>query len=162
MRRNIRAFSLVEVALALGVAGFCILALTGLLPIAVKTNQNSMSQTAATTIVSSVISDLRSTPKTLATSPQYAITFGTAKTLYFDSAGACSKDLNGTKHADGSAWGTPLVTRYQLDIDFPNGASAYPATYAHLTMRWPPNVAKGNTVQPPAGSVEAFAAFDRH
>src|ERR1051325_497154 len=53
------AFSLVEVTLALGVAGFCLLAVFALLPIGIKTNQIAFSQTAAATILSDVVADLR-------------------------------------------------------------------------------------------------------
>src|ERR1700674_3846005 len=80
-------FSLVEVTLALGVAAFCLIALFGLLPLGVQTNQSSISQTAAASVLSSVVADLRATPKTSLTSPQYDITFGTAKLLYFDGEG---------------------------------------------------------------------------
>src|SRR5436853_4832798 len=94
------AFSLVEVTLALGVAGFCFIAILGLLPVGVQTNQRAISQTAATNILSSVVSDLRATPKAAAASTQYGIPIPSdptsppdpppipdtpAKTLYFDS-----------------------------------------------------------------------------
>src|SRR5436190_7544166 len=93
---RLRAFSLVEVTLALGVAGFCLIALFGLLPIGVQTNQRAISQTAATSILSNVIGDLRATPASSSTSTQYKIAFGTPKTLYFDANGACSSNINGT------------------------------------------------------------------
>ena len=141
------AFSLIEVTLALGVAGFCLLAVFGLLPIGVQTNQRALSQTAATAILSSVVADMRATPKTSPTTAQYAITFGAAKTLYFDSAGQFST-LIGTN------------SRYRLNITFPNGALAYPATYADLTVTWPAAVDPLTTT--PGGSSEIFAAFDRH
>ena len=86
------AFSMVEVVLALGVAAFCLIAVFGLLPVGVQTNRNATSQTAATSLLASVIADLRATPKPPAvnTSSQYKIVFGTSKTLYFDSLGRCS------------------------------------------------------------------------
>ena len=72
-------FSLVEVTLALGVAAFCLIAVFGLIPVGVQTNRNATSQTAATNIIASVIADMRAT--TFSISPQYGITFGSAKTL---------------------------------------------------------------------------------
>ena len=56
------AFSLVEVTLALGVAAFCLLAVLGLLPVGVQTNRNASSQTIASNIIATVVSDLRTTP----------------------------------------------------------------------------------------------------
>src|SRR5439155_15142057 len=113
------AFSLIEVTLALGVAGFCLLAVFGLLPVGVQTNQRALSQTAATVILSSVVADLRATPTTATTSTQYQITFGTAKTLYFDSSARCSTDLAGSIKPNGSLWSPPIPTRYRLNVTFP-------------------------------------------
>ena len=44
---RLRAFSLVEVTLALGVAAFCLIAVFGLMPVGVQTNRNATSQTGA-------------------------------------------------------------------------------------------------------------------
>jgi uncharacterized protein (TIGR02598 family) len=78
------AFSLVEVTLALGVAAFCLLAVLGLLPVGVQTNRNASSQTIASNIIATVVSDLRTTPAVAMTSPEFAITFDAEKTLFFD------------------------------------------------------------------------------
>ncbi len=53
------AFSLVEVTLALGVAAFCLVAVLGLLPTSLKTQQASIQQTTANSIISQIFSDLR-------------------------------------------------------------------------------------------------------
>ena len=66
MKRRLRpasAFSLLELALALGVAAFCLIAVFGLIPVGVQTNRNATSQTAATNIVALVVADLRATPE---------------------------------------------------------------------------------------------------
>src|SRR5438034_11731020 len=94
MKRSIcvaTAFSLIEVTLALGIAAFCLIAVFGLIPVGVQTNRNATSQTAATNIMASLVADMRAT--TSLTSAQYGITFGTAKTLYFDSAGQFTTSL---------------------------------------------------------------------
>ena len=62
-RRKRAAFSFVEVTLALGIAAFCLIAVFGLMPVGVQTNRNATSQTAATNILSSVVSDIRGSPK---------------------------------------------------------------------------------------------------
>src|SRR5437879_2506210 len=88
------AFSLVELVLALGVAGFCLFAVFGLMPVGMQTNRNATSQTAATNIIAGIVADLRATPAAATTSPQFAITFGTDKTLYFDTSGQASTSLS--------------------------------------------------------------------
>ena len=77
-QRSLSAFSLIELTLAIGIAAFCLLAVMGLIPIAVLTNRNTTSQTAATNIVAAVVADLRATPLTVppgraTTSVQYQI-----------------------------------------------------------------------------------------
>src|SRR5205809_1506701 len=71
--RRLHAFSLVEVTLALGVAAFCLIAVLGLVPVGVQTNRNATSQTTATNILSSVVSDIRATLPTANTSAKYSI-----------------------------------------------------------------------------------------
>src|SRR5690349_21925159 len=87
------AFSLVEVTLALGIAAFCLIAIVGLMPVGVQTNRNAASQTAATNLITTIVADLRTTPASATTSPEFAITFGTVKTLYFDASGQASTSL---------------------------------------------------------------------
>jgi uncharacterized protein (TIGR02598 family) len=143
-------FSLVEVTLALGVAAFCLIALFGLLPLGVQTNQSSISQTAAVSLLSSVAADLRGTPRTSLTSPQYGISFGTAKFLYFDGQGRAvtPTDPNATP-------------RYRVMITFPaSPVGTFAPTFVSLKITWPALVDPATTI--PAGFVETFAAFDRH
>jgi uncharacterized protein (TIGR02598 family) len=138
------AFSLVEVTLALGLAAFCLLAIFGLLPVGVQTNRNATSQTAMAGIIAAVIADLRATPKTSTTSSQFGITFGTAKTLYFNGAGQVATSISSD-------------SRYRLGISFPSTGGL---TYANLKVTWPAPVDPAVTT--PAGSAEMFAAFDRN
>jgi uncharacterized protein (TIGR02598 family) len=139
--RSTSAFSLVELTLAIGIAAFCLIAVFGLMPVGVQTNRNATSQTAATDIIASVIADMRATPSS--TSPQYGITFGSAKTLYFDGAGQFAI-LPGTN------------SRYRLDVTFPwTSGNTYGA---NLKVLWPAAATQANA----SGSAEIFAAFDRN
>jgi uncharacterized protein (TIGR02598 family) len=143
-------FSLVEVTLALGVAAFCLVAIFGLLPLGVQTSQSSISQTAAASLLSSVVADLRATPKINLTSSQYGITFGTAKLLFFDGEGrsVTATDPNATP-------------RYRVTITFPSSPTGtFAPTFVSLKVTWPALVDPATTT--PVGSVETFAAFDRH
>jgi uncharacterized protein (TIGR02598 family) len=140
-KRVVSAFSLVELTLALGIAAFCLLAVFGLMPIGVQTNRNAASQTTATNIIASVIADMRAT--TSSTSPQYGITFGTAKTLYFDGAGQFTTSLGAN-------------SRHRISITFPSSPSGL--SYANVKATWPAAATSANA----NGSAEMFAAFDRN
>ena len=137
------AFSLIEVTLAIGIAAFCLIAVFGLVPVAVQTNRNATSQTAATNIIAALIADMRAT--TSSTSPQYVITFGTAKTLYFDGTGQFTTSLGAN-------------SRYRIRITFPSSPSGL--SYANVKATWPAPVDPATTT--PSGLVETFAAFDRN
>ena len=138
------AFSLVEIVVALGVAAFCLIAIVGLMPVGVQTNRNATSQTAATNIMAAIVADLRTTPAVATTSPQFAITFGTDKTLYFDASGQASTSL-----------GTD--SRYRLNITWNSAPTGL--NYAVLRVTWPAPIDPVTTT--PSGAVKIFAAFDR-
>jgi uncharacterized protein (TIGR02598 family) len=144
--RRVHAFSLVEVTLALGIAAFCLIAVFGLLPIGVQTNRNATSQTAARNILAAVVSDLRATSKATNTSLQFAITFGTPKTLYFDGSGQFTNLLDAN-------------SRYRLNVTW-NSSGWNGLSYADVKVTWPAPVDPATTT--PSGSMENFVAFDRN
>ena len=149
MKRSIRvatAFSLVEVTLALGIAAFCLIAVFGLLPVGVQTNRNATSQSVATNIMTAVVSDLRATLTTTSTSSQFAITFGTNTTLYFDGTGQFTTSLN-------------TNSRYRLDVTW-SSSGWNGLRYADVKVTWP--AAVNPTTTTPSGSTEMFAAFDKN
>ena len=149
--RSRSGFSLVEVTLALGVAAFCLLAVFGLLPIGLKTQQTAIEQTAATRIVSAVVSDLRSTARATTTSSLFTInipanTASSSSTLYFDTEGHFSPTIGAN-------------SRYRLTITFiPNSTGGRGATFAHLLVTWPAAASTANA----AGAAETFLALDRN
>ena len=142
--RLVTGFSLVEVTLALGVGAFCLIAVFGLLPVGVQTNQRATSQSAAASIMANVVADLRATPKANPTSSQFAITFGTAKTLYFDGAGQFTTTLGAN-------------SRYQVNVTW-NSSGFTGLRYADVKVTWPAAATAANA----SGSSEMFAAFDRN
>jgi len=157
--RCVAAFSLVEVTLALGVAAFCLIALFGLIPVGVQTNRSATSQTAATSIIAAIVADLRATPTTTTTSPQFRIAFGVPKTLFFDSQGQPSCDAAGLQQADcASPWNPPLQTRYRVNVTW--NAAPVGLRYAAVKVTWPAPVDPATTT--PSGSLEMFTAFDRN
>jgi type II secretory pathway pseudopilin PulG len=160
-KRPTCAFSLVELTLAIGVAAFCLITVFALVPVAVQTNRNATSQTAANNIIASVIADMRGTPRGVTPSAQFAINLpanaaspadpppcsGT-QTLYFNGEGQAATVIEAN-------------SRYRLIVTFvrnPTGATA--PTYARLKVSWPAAVDPCTIT--PSGSVETFAAFDRN
>jgi type II secretory pathway pseudopilin PulG len=164
--RRVKAFSLVELTVALGVAAFCLLAVFGLMPIGVQTNRNTTSQTAAANIMAAVIADIRTTAKATASAtpsqlyliqiPAGGSSNTTPQILYFDGAGQFASTL-----APPSP--TPFQPRYILSVTFPQvspaPSPALPPTYADLKVIWP---AVSPTPAVPSGSVEMFGAFQRN
>jgi uncharacterized protein (TIGR02598 family) len=148
--RRLHAFSLVELTLALGIAAFCLIAVFGLVPVGVQTNRNATSQTAATNILTSVVSDIRASPPGQSKSAKYKISRNknSRTTLYFDGQGQFTT-LRGAN------------SRYRLYVkidDVNPGGVAYPA-YAWLKVSWPAAVDPINTTVTPSGSVETVAAY---
>jgi uncharacterized protein (TIGR02598 family) len=144
-RLALGAFSLVEVTLALGIAAVCLLAVFGLLPTAMQSNQNANADAAASSIAAAIVSDLRATPPTQANSAQYSINFGTDKRLYFAADGTSTTALSAT-------------SQYQVNVTFPpNSSGGNAAKFAVVKITWPAPATSANA----AGSAQVFAAFDR-
>lgn len=155
-------FSLVEVALALGVSAFCLIAILGLLPVGLKSSQAALEQTAANGILSAVATDLRATPPTsppgrAASSQQFGIPIpahplaasdaAAASTFYFTSSGKCLQTPSDPE------------TRYRLTVHFlPNATGTKSATFATLQVSWPAPVPPEEA----AGSAQIFLALDRN
>jgi hypothetical protein len=97
------AFSLVEVAFAVGVASFCLITIIALIPAGITANRTSVEQTEATGLMAGVIADLRSAHVPTA-----------------------ANDLN--IGPSGTAYGTAAIPspRYGIPIPRATGSSASP------------------------------------
>jgi uncharacterized protein (TIGR02598 family) len=160
MSRNegqIRAFTLVEVTLALGMAAISLLAIFALLPVGLQTSHSATEQAASNDILAAVIADLRATAPTSprgnsAISAQFGIDIpgnsggsGSTVTLYFDSQGRVLP--------------SPAGSRYRVTVTYPPGAGGpRTATFAELKMTWPAVAEPANAL----GSAETFIALDRN
>ena len=156
------AFSLVEVTLALGIAAFCLLTVFALLPVALKTQQASIQQTTANTIISQIVADL-----------------GAALRL---PPGQQSKQFN--LHGRWAAWQHPDTLCFAKDGTFITNSTNTPCTdvfiavvtylqppaettaLADITVAWPAAAVTfdGNgqpNLSNAAGKVETFAAINR-
>jgi type II secretory pathway pseudopilin PulG len=166
-----RAFTLIEVTLALGVAGFCLVSVFGLLPVGLMSNQASLEQTAAANIATGILSDLNcAQPLGTSMTPHYGISIpatgttsasGTGTTLYLAADGSAS--ATGHIVVTGTA-----VSRYCATIGFyPPAAGQRNSTAVRILITWP----AGSNATPAAwpswpttysGSYEADTTLDRN
>ena len=165
---SIAAFSLVEVTLAIGIAAFCLIAVIGIIPVGVQTNRNAASQTAATNIMTAVVTDLRVTPKTKFGSPQFGITIPSDHTSGAASncqpCATCWNQQTQTRYFDGSGKvvaSTAALYRVTLTlVQNPTATTTTGALFYDVRATWPAQADPCATT--PSGSVEMFAAFDRN
>lgn len=156
-RVQVRAFTLVEVTLAFGMAAISLIAIFALLPIGLHISYSAAEQTASNDILAATIADLRATPPTSprgnsAISAQFGIEIpgnsggsGSAVILYFDNHGRALPSLDGS--------------RYRLTMTFPaSGGGSRTATFADLKVTWPAPAEPANAL----GSAEMFIALDRN
>jgi hypothetical protein len=173
MKKLSAAFSLVELTLALGIAALCLVTVFALVPIAVLTNRNSTSQTAATNIAALAVADLRAAktasfmlgitiPTDPTSLPQFVPpdvvpcssgrTSGTSQVRYVDAQGLVSASINSNP-----------PSLYRLIVTFVKNTTATATTgamYVNVKVTWP--AAIDPCAITPAGSVETFAALDRN
>ena len=160
--RSIKAFSLVEVVVALGVTIFCLIVLFGLLSIGLRSNRTTIEQAGATSILSAAVADLYATPQTVPTgaatiSQQYGIkipanpvtTATPITTLYFPANGQLSTNATAVNSAYRLTV-TPIVPS--------TGGGARTSTFLDVIVSWPASV---NT-NAATGTVETFVSLNRN
>jgi uncharacterized protein (TIGR02598 family) len=158
------AFSLVEITLALGVAAFCLIAVLGLLPVALQTQQRSVQQTTANEIISQVAADLRAAVRyppgqaSQLNSQQQTLKghwaqVGSPDWLYFTNEAVQTGGVTPASPPTDAAFLARLIYR-QPPTDT--------TSLADIVVTWPAaavNPATGTGT--PAGSVETFIAINR-
>jgi uncharacterized protein (TIGR02598 family) len=153
---KLAAFSLVEITAAIGVAGFCLIAVLGLLPVALQTQQASVQQTTANAIMAAILGDLRADvrlPPGQASKERESgfglhghwLEVSTPDTLYFTNHATLAGSLDST-----------ATFRAKITYLFPPTAST---CVAKIIVSWPAQVDPETGV--PAGSVETFIAVNR-
>ncbi len=171
VRRQDFAFSLIEVTLALGVAAFCLIAVFGLLPVGVNSNQASIQQTAAASLATRLAADLRATqitsPLTAQSSPLYKIPIPipanppltTTYTLFLAEDGTLASITAG-----GNADPTKNP-RYRATLFLTAPAvSQRTATIVRIFLTWPALADSAAATLPKnfAGAFETVIALDRN
>jgi hypothetical protein len=134
-----------------------LIAVFGLVPVGVQTNRNATSQTAATNILSSAVSDLRGSRPNQQATNKYGIvrSKGGFTTVCFDGQGGWTK-LTGINTVCPANY---PVYRLYVQIDQTVGGAVYPA-HAYLRVTWP--AAANPSASPPirpSGSVETVTAY---
>ena len=161
-------FSLIEVVLALGVASFCLIAVLGMLPVGLKTQQGSVNQTKANAIISQIIDDLRADvrlPPGQASKAQgqwanlhgHWAAVAQPDTLWFTNDGDQTGNLNGS---------APPGAVFAATIKY-LAPPTVTTSIAKITVAWPaPSVSIDPNTQEvdltkTAGSIDTFAAVNR-
>jgi uncharacterized protein (TIGR02598 family) len=156
-------FSLVEVAIALGVAAICLIVLLGTLPAGLRTQQASAEQTVANGVITEILGDLRADVRLPPgqASKETVSGFGLhghwllvsqPDTLYFTNEGKWTGTLN-------QAPDTAAVLRAKITYLFPPSAST---SVAKIIVSWPAQTDPTAPGAPtPAGFVETFIAVNR-
>ncbi len=157
------AFTLVEVALALGVASFCLITVVGLVPLGVSTGQNASDQAAASSILTHVLADLRATPMT--SPPGAATTSAGYKVQIPSNTGTVAPTVLYFGDSDQQFTFAPTVgtSRYRLTATFLPSNGTRTATGVTLRVSWPARIDPANPATgTPTGRVQIFAALDRN
>jgi hypothetical protein len=142
-----------------------------LVPVAVLTNRNSTSQTAATNIAALAVADLRAATTA---SPMLAITVPTDPTSppqfvppdFVPCSGGHTSNTSQIRYFDGQGQVNLAINStslYRLIVTFVKNTTATAtsgATYVNVKVTWP--AAIDPCAITPSGSVEMFAALDRN
>jgi len=150
------AFSLVEVTFALGVAAFCLIAVMGMLPVGLKTQQAGVQQTTSNETVSQILGVLRAAVRHPGNSNQLNLKHTpcsgcpwdpTPDTIFFTNEG----------NSQGSGISSTSVYRATIAYILPPTQTT---ALADVTVTWPAQVdpAAGGV---PTGKVETFIAINR-
>ena len=171
-KRSTSAFSLVELTVALGVIGFCLLTIIGLLAVGINSTHSSTVQTSATNILTAVTSDLEAVPNI---TPSY--TPASAKGSVAQPSRSSGSPVYGLYLPAGGAGATSTYKFYVGDNGLTNSSAAaslyqvniwitasntsanppHQETFARVLITWP-------AVAPytsPQGFVENVVAINR-
>ena len=162
--RKAAGFSLVEIVIALGVAAFALVAIMGMLPMGLKTQQASIQQTTANEIMAAILNDLRADvvlPPGQASKEQdsgfglhgHWALVAVPDTLFFNNVGNQAGSV-----AQGTFPPAPsdAVFRAKITYLFPPTATT---SVANVIVTWPAQV--DPTTGLPVGSVGTYIAVNR-
>jgi len=162
------AFSLVEVTLSLGITAFCLLAVFGLIPVGITSNQASVEQSMAANVATSIVADLRAvpitSPPTEQTSRNYKVPIpaqpggATSHTVFFRADGK----ISGTPNANAIPADSPFY-RAMLTVG-KDPQTRGTATVVRVLITWPALGDRAANQDPKnfTGSFETVIALNRN
>ena len=154
IKRSAAAFSLIEVTLAVGIAGFCLIVILGLLPTGVKVNQDATQRTSANGILSMVVANTRAIPKSDTSTKEnkrYFPSIGSTNYVYFSNVGS-NDDGDKPEQAASDSIFQVAITNVS-----PASLTTNRATLLNITVSWPYHGSNNSF----AGSVETLLSLDR-
>lgn len=158
-RARCRGFSLVEIAIAVGISSVCFVSLLGVIPLGLNASAESVKQRAAADMANVVIADLRAAPVTgTAVSSFYSIKFpsGAASvttSFFFNDDGS----LNGGTSAE-------PVPKYRATVTVNPPGSNRTASSARVWITWPAAADLNPSALPSkySGGFETVIGLDRN
>jgi type II secretory pathway pseudopilin PulG len=150
MRRS--GFSLVEVVIALGITAFSLVAVFGLLPVALNTNRDSVQQTEAADLLSLLEADIRSAPRGPgAISPALGVRIPDHPTPAAVTLGPIFMDEGGT------AVSSAASAKFRVSLTF-GPAHGRNATPVQILVTWPPEALSDLAI----GRLSCISTIDRN
>ena len=126
---RIRAFSLVEVILALSIAAFALVAMVALLPTGLRTSKDSLDETMALNILSQIIAERQAMPLTNATSIYHLPVLSLTMTPVTNVFGV----LDESKYS-----GQPASSRFRVTCWFvPPATGTFGPYLGYFKVSWP-------------------------
>ena len=159
-KKNCPAFSLVEVTLAIGVAAFSLLVLFAMLPVSLKTNQASIQQTVANSIISQIAVDLRAAARLPPgqVSKQFSLDPSKGIKGRWDPTPQCVFfDYDGRPTVTNQCTAPPSAALYRVTLTY-RQPPVDTTSLADIEVTWPAAQSDPTKV---AGSVEMFVAINR-
>ncbi len=146
-----RAFTLVEVLISIAILGTMLIAVFGLLGVALSNSTSEASETGAGFILSTITSDIRSTSATATNTTLYTITMPVA--------GAATSTNPNKFYLDTDYNITTSIpnARYQVNYWTTGSTTTSQESLVRVIISWP----AGAQYTSPQGSVETVIAFDR-
>ena len=159
--RSVRAFTLVEVVLALGIASFCLIVLLGLLPMGLMTAKNTREQTAAASLVEAISTGIRNA-STNSSGIYAASGICTNLTWQLVSQGGSSVSASSYFSLGGVSNTTASESQLIAEIEVFPPANAISSGTAFISVAWPQQAQWSSSTTSwsnAAGAVDSWITF---
>ena len=131
---NPRAFSLVEVTLAIGIVSFALVAVLGLLPVGLRSVKNANEQAGAANVLNAIADSLRAATST--NSIDYTCIFS-GQTIQYSVGGASLTNAWANLKLDGSQETQADQKRISAVLNITPPTSQMAPGYAVISVAWP-------------------------